>query len=67
VNVTIGPKEERMLTTGRHAVCDIYCVGCQDNVGWHYVEAYEASEKYKEGKFIIENAKMVRTTLPKPE
>lgn len=56
-----------MLTTGRHAVCDIYCVGCQDNVGWHYVEAYEASEKYKEGKFIIENAKMVRTTLPKPE
>jgi len=63
VNVTVGPKEDRVLTTGLHTVCDIYCLSCQDNIGWFYVEAYEPSEKYKVGKFIVEKAKMMKETL----
>ena len=27
---------------------------CHDTVGWKYDKAYETSEKYKEGKFILE-------------
>lgn len=54
VNVTIGPPEDRMLITGLHSVCDIFCKRCQKCVGWTYQKAYEASQKYKEGKFIIE-------------
>jgi Yippee zinc-binding/DNA-binding /Mis18, centromere assembly len=54
VNVTIGPAEDRMLITGLHSVCDIFCKRCQKCVGWTYQKAYEASQKYKEGKFIIE-------------
>jgi len=54
VNVTIGPSEERRLMTGLHAVCDIFCKRCKNLVGWTYLRAYEASQKYKEGKFIIE-------------
>lgn len=42
------------MTTGRHVVRDIACKQCGDTVGWKYDKAYEASEKYKEGKFILE-------------
>jgi hypothetical protein len=54
VNITIGPAEDRMLITGPHSVCDIFCKRCKTLVGWTYAKAYEASQKYKEGKFIIE-------------
>mmetsp|Transcript_14315 Transcript_14315/g.23157 ORF Transcript_14315/g.23157 Transcript_14315/m.23157 type:complete len:303 (+) Transcript_14315:56-964(+) len=54
VNVTIGPAEDRPLITGLHSVCDIFCKRCKNMVGWTYSKAYEASQKYKEGKFIVE-------------
>ncbi|GAB5370564.1 hypothetical protein AAMO2058_001503700 [Amorphochlora amoebiformis] len=63
VNVTLGPLEERIFTTGLHSVCDIYCIACHSNVGWYYEEAYEESQKYKEGKFIVEKALMRKTTM----
>lgn len=59
VNVLEGPKEERMMTTGLHTVSDIYCSCCHQIVGWKYEKAYEKSQKYKEGKFILELARMV--------
>jgi len=64
INVTMGPKEDRVLTTGLHTVCDIYCVSCEENIGWFYEEAFEQSQKYKEGKFIIEKEKMTKDNLP---
>jgi Yippee zinc-binding/DNA-binding /Mis18, centromere assembly len=54
VNVTIGPPEDRLLITGLHSVCDIFCKRCKNMVGWTYSKAYETSQKYKEGKFIVE-------------
>jgi len=48
-----------MMTSGRHTVADIYCNCCQQLVGWKYESAYEKSQKYKEGKFILERAKMI--------
>lgn len=42
------------MTTGRHIVRDITCRQCKETVGWKYDKAYEPSEKYKEGKFILE-------------
>ena len=39
---------------------DIYCSCCQQVLGWKYLQAFEESQKYKEGKFIIEKAKMVK-------
>ena len=33
-------------------------------IGWTYVFAYEQSEKYKEGKFIIERAYMAKGSIP---
>ncbi|EAW23951.1 Yippee zinc-binding protein, putative [Aspergillus udagawae] len=54
VNVTHSEAVERNMTTGRHIVRDIFCRQCAELVGWKYDKAYEASEKYKEGKFILE-------------
>ena len=60
VNVNSGPTENRLLLTGLHVVADIYCNGCETRLGWKYVEAYEESQKYKEGKFILEKAMIVK-------
>lgn len=54
VNVSVGEPEDRLLITGMHSVCDIKCKRCETIVGWTYKRAYEASQKYKEGKFIVE-------------
>ncbi|XP_010543218.1 PREDICTED: protein yippee-like At3g08990 [Tarenaya hassleriana] len=54
VNVTVGEEEDRVMMTGWHTVVDIFCVGCGNLVGWKYEAAYEKSQKYKEGKFILE-------------
>lgn len=54
VNVVIGSAEDRMLMTGLHSVNDIFCKRCKTLIGWTYSRAYEQSQKYKEGKFIIE-------------
>lgn len=54
VNVDMGHAEERPLMTGLHSVCDIFCKRCKRLVGWTYLKAYESSQKYKEGKFILE-------------
>lgn len=42
------------MTTGLHVVHDIACKQCKETIGWMYEKAYEESEKYKEGKFILE-------------
>uniref|UniRef100_A0A7S1V3L9 Yippee domain-containing protein n=1 Tax=Grammatophora oceanica TaxID=210454 RepID=A0A7S1V3L9_9STRA len=54
VNVIIGPSEDRQLITGLHSVCDIFCKRCKGMIGWTYTKAYDQSQRYKEGKFIIE-------------
>ncbi|ORY69811.1 Yippee/Mis18 [Pseudomassariella vexata] len=54
VNVETEDPIERSMTTGRHIVRDIKCKQCKETVGWKYDKAYESSEKYKEGKFILE-------------
>ncbi|KAL3742287.1 hypothetical protein ACJRO7_017724 [Eucalyptus globulus] len=37
VNISIGPKEQRQLSSGLHTVNDIYCSSCQQLLGWRYV------------------------------
>jgi hypothetical protein len=38
-NVTFGPREDRMMITGKHTVADIYCVVCGSILGWKYVRS----------------------------
>lgn len=60
INVAEGPREEKILLTGVHIVKDVFCKGCKVYAGWTYVTAYEAMEKYKEGKFIIERNQVTK-------
>ncbi|KAL8128876.1 hypothetical protein V2J09_018031 [Rumex salicifolius] len=46
--------------SGLHIVRDIYCSSCQQILGWRYDKAYEISEKYKEGLYILERERMVK-------
>lgn len=60
MNISVGTKEDRQLMTGLHTVADIYCRDCRGVLGWKYERAYEESQRYKEGKFIFEKAKIVK-------
>ena len=35
--MALGPKEDRLLITGLHTVCDIHCTTCNAVLGWKYV------------------------------
>ena len=48
------------MRTGMHEVSDIYCKVCSIVIGWHYWKAHEEDQKYKEGKFIIEKAYLIK-------
>ncbi|BBH03516.1 Yippee family putative zinc-binding protein [Prunus dulcis] len=58
MNITVGPKENRQLMTGLHTVADVSCCDCREVLGWKYERAYEETQKYKEGKFILEKSKI---------
>ncbi|ROW14323.1 hypothetical protein VPNG_03947 [Cytospora leucostoma] len=63
-NFELSEPTERNMTTGRHIVRDVMCKGCHRTVGWKYDKAYETSEKYKEGKFILEQELLVHIKDP---
>ena len=52
-----------LVWLGLHAVADIYCDCCKTTLGWKYEHAFESSQKYKEGKFIIELAHMIKVCI----
>ncbi|XP_057458202.1 protein yippee-like At5g53940 [Lotus japonicus] len=59
VNITIGAPEVRMMLSGLHTVADIFCCCCGQIVGWKYESAHEKTQKYKEGKFVLERGRIV--------
>ncbi|KAL3838089.1 hypothetical protein ACJIZ3_022680 [Penstemon smallii] len=58
VNVTLGETDERVMMTGLHTVADIFCTRCGSIVGWKYETAHEKSQKYKEGKSVLDRHKI---------
>lgn len=46
--------------TGLHTVADVFCADCGEMLGWKYERAYEESEKYKEGKTVLEKFKIAK-------
>ncbi|XP_062168450.1 protein yippee-like At5g53940 [Alnus glutinosa] len=59
VNLVVGALEERMMLSGLHSVADIFCCCCGQIVGWKYEAAHERTQKYKEGKFVLERGRIV--------
>lgn len=67
INVDFGPEKDKVMMTGLHKVKSVICIGCRQVVGWTYVFAYEESEKYKEGKFIVEREYMAKNSKNIPD
>lgn len=44
------------MLTGRHMVRDVSCKNCNSKLGWIYEFATEDSQRYKEGRVILERA-----------
>ena len=65
-NVNLGPVHECVFKTGKHVIADLLCANCdasQDQrtvVGWKYLKTGVRSQKYKEGKYVIEEAMLVK-------
>ncbi|KAL8519542.1 hypothetical protein ACS0TY_010467 [Phlomoides rotata] len=60
MNIVVGAKEDRQLMTGYYTIANIFCSRCGEGMGWTYVRAFDAKDKYKEGKYIVEKAKIVK-------
>ncbi|KAJ7747221.1 yippee-domain-containing protein [Mycena metata] len=43
-----------------HTVADVFCLGCNERMGWYYHKASDFSQKYKEGKYLLEREKLVK-------
>ncbi|KAH6570537.1 hypothetical protein BASA50_008264 [Batrachochytrium salamandrivorans] len=61
-NVALGDMEDRILATGMHTISDLHCTVCRSVVGWKYLFAFEDTQKYKEGLFVIEKNRIVKHT-----
>ncbi|WWC97750.1 hypothetical protein V866_004636 [Kwoniella sp. B9012] len=60
INTNLGKKEERKLITGTHTCADLLCASCGASLGWKYLKTPTAEQKYKENRFILEQAKIVK-------
>lgn len=60
VNVVQGDREFREMTTGRYLVSDTLCHQCGHRVGWKYHHTDTKSQKFKEGRYILEVGTIVK-------
>uniref|UniRef100_A0A914XEG4 Yippee domain-containing protein n=1 Tax=Plectus sambesii TaxID=2011161 RepID=A0A914XEG4_9BILA len=56
VNLEYSEVQDRIMLTGRHMVRDVSCKRCKTKLGWMYEFATDESQKYKEGRVILERA-----------
>ena len=65
-NIKLGPVHECVFKTGKHVIADLLCAHCDTSldqrtvVGWKYLKTGVRSQKYKEGKFVVEEAMLVK-------
>lgn len=60
INFNLGNPQEKILLSGLYIIRDLYCKMCELIIGWKYEKAYEESQKYKEGKYIVERNQVVK-------
>lgn len=56
VNLSFSEVQDRIMLTGRHMVRDVSCKSCDSKLGWIYEFATEETQRYKEGRVILERA-----------
>ncbi|GAA5854517.1 hypothetical protein JCM5353_000036 [Sporobolomyces roseus] len=59
-NVEVGPQSPKNLISGKHVIAPLNCAGCSTEIGWKYFISPASSQKYKEGKCILEKNKIYK-------
>ncbi|TFK22556.1 hypothetical protein FA15DRAFT_695619 [Coprinopsis marcescibilis] len=53
-NVKLAKPGVQLMATGAHTMSEITCGSCHIYLGWKILKAHEASERWKEGYFLLE-------------
>ncbi|KAJ3724521.1 hypothetical protein EV361DRAFT_624892 [Lentinula raphanica] len=53
-NVALSKARVRLMATGAHTMQELTCTKCSAYLGWKIVKAFEDSERWKEGHFLME-------------
>ncbi|EPQ57755.1 hypothetical protein GLOTRDRAFT_21127, partial [Gloeophyllum trabeum ATCC 11539] len=53
-HVTLSAPTTRLMYTGAHTIQELSCARCCAYLGWKILRAHEWSEKWKEGRFLLE-------------
>ncbi|KAH9830126.1 uncharacterized protein C8Q71DRAFT_717313 [Rhodofomes roseus] len=56
LNTVLAAPSILLMDTGAHTIQEAACAPCGTYLGWKIVRAHEASEKWKEGRFLLELA-----------
>ena len=46
------------MRSGRYVTYDVLCSVCREVLGWFYEHAFDESQRAKEGKVVLEMAKL---------
>ena len=49
----------RRMRSGRYVTLDVVCVSCRVVLGWFYEYSFDATQKEKEGKVVLEMSKLL--------
>ena len=60
MNVVLGHKKDKKMLTGMYTIAGIHCSSCGQELGWKYVRAFDPTQRFKEGNFILEKLKLVK-------
>merc|ERR1711939_1148511 len=52
--------ESKQLLSGKHLIAPLTCRGCSTEVGWKYFVSPDSTQRYKEGKCILEKGKIYK-------
>jgi len=64
-NVRYDRPSIQLMTSGAYTIQEIVCLGCSAYLGWKMIHAHERTERWKEGKHILE-LEFIKELLPPP-
>jgi hypothetical protein len=64
-NVRYDRPSIQLMTSGAYTIQEIMCQGCSSYLGWKMIHAHERSERWKEGKHVLE-LEFLEERLPPP-
>jgi len=65
INVRYDRPSIQLMTSGAYTIQEVICLVCTAYLGWKMIRAHERSERWKEGKHILE-LEFVQELLPPP-